>query len=276
MNSIVKYMDYHKYIHDFYMERKANSAFSWREFAKLANFSNPVYLKQVADGKYNLSLKSADKVAKAMDLAGIDHIYFRLLVSFSCAKNDKFRQSVFKKMQDIVADRQEAALNSESYRFFKSWKYSVIREIASTLQNPKASEISKLCYPEISASEVSEALKLMCRLGLLLQDKDGKYHETSKVISMVDGLKQQASTNLQYEMGTLALEALQNLPFAERSMSGLTVGISEKAHERILCEIAEFRKKITSIVVEDQNVERVYRLNLQFFPLSKKIEEKIP
>ncbi len=93
---------------------------------------------------------------------------------------------------------------------------------------------------------------------------------------MVDGLKQQASTNLQYEMGTLALEALQNLPFAERSMSGLTVGISEKAHERILCEIAEFRKKITSIVVEDQNVERVYRLNLQFFPLSKKIEEKIP
>lgn len=275
MINVVEYLDYRKYILDFYKDRKAKTAFTWREFARLAEFSNPVYLKQVADGKYNLSQEAANRVAKAMDLVGSDSTYFKLLVSFSHAKNDKLRQSVFKKMQGIVADRKEAVLNSESYKFFKSWKYSAIREIASSLKNPKASEIAKLCYPEISASEASEALKLMCRLGLLVQDKDGRYHETSKVISMVDGLKQLASTNLQYDMGSLAIDAMRNLPFAERSMSGLTVGISEKAHDRILYEIAEFRKRITSIVVEDENVERVYRLNLQFFPLSKKIEEKI-
>lgn len=273
MINVVEYLDYRKYILDFYKDRKAKSAFTWREFARLAEFSNPVYLKQVSDGKYNLSQEASNRVAKAMGLVGVDFTYFKLLVSFSHSKNDKLKQSVFKKMQDIVKNRKEAVLNSESYEFFKSWKYSVIREIASSLKNPKDSEIAKFCYPEIPAHEIKEALKLMCRLGMLLRDKDGQYHETSKVISMVDGLKQLASTNLQYEMGSLALDALRNLPFAERSMSGLTVGISEKAHERILCEIAEFRKKITSIVVEDENVERVYRLNLQFFPLSKKIKE---
>lgn len=273
MPTVIEYLDYRKFILDSYKERKASAAFTWREFAKLAGFANPVYLKQVADGKYNLSLEAAGRVGKAMSLEGVDLTYFKLLVSFSHAKNDKLRQSVFKKMQGIVADRKEAVLNSESYKFFRSWKYSAIREIASSLKNPKAVEIAKLCYPEIPASEVSEALKLMCRLGLLVQDKDGRYHETSKVISIVDGLKQLASTNLQCEMGFLAIDAMRNLPFAERSMSGLTIGISEKAHDRILYEISEFRKKITSIVIEDEKVERVYRLNLQFFPLSKKIEE---
>lgn len=273
MKNIVEYIDYRQFLLDFYKEKKANASFTWREFAKLSGFSNPVYLKQVADGKYNLSPDATNRVAKAMDLAGLDLSYFKLMVSFSHAKNDKLRQSVFKRMQDLVKNRKEAVLNSESYKFFRSWKYSVVREIASTLKNPKPAEIAKLCFPEIPVSEVTEALKLMCKLGLLVQDKDGRYHETSKVISMIDGLKQLASTNLQYEMGALALDSLRKLPFAERSMSGLTVGISAKAHERILSEIAAFRKKITSIVVEDENVERVYRLNLQYFPLSKELEK---
>ncbi|MCQ2100069.1 MULTISPECIES: TIGR02147 family protein [unclassified Fibrobacter] len=85
-----------------------------------------------------------------------------------------YRQFLLDFYKDLVKNRKEAVLNSESYKFFKSWKYSVIREVASTLKNPKPAEIAKLCYPEIPASEVSEALKLMCRYGLLLQDKTNK------------------------------------------------------------------------------------------------------
>lgn len=273
MKSVVEYLDYRKFISDFYSERKAMYGFTWREFARIAGFSNPVYLKQVADGKYNLSTEAAERVAKAVDLVGIESTYFKLLVSFSNAKNDRLRQAVFVQMQAIAKKRKSTALIDDVFKLFKSWKYSVIRELAVSMDCPTPVEISKMCYPEIPTGEVSAALKLMCKLGVLVQDGTGNYHQTSKVLSMMDEAKPVASTNLQREMGNLALDALSELPFAERSMSGLTIGISSKNYERIVKEIADFRKRITSIVVEDEKTEQVYRLNLQFFPLSKKLKK---
>lgn len=64
---VVEYLDYRKYIMDYYIERKSSIGFTtWRAFAQKAIFSSPVYLKQVADGKCNLSSAAAERVAKAM------------------------------------------------------------------------------------------------------------------------------------------------------------------------------------------------------------------
>ena len=43
MKEIVEYTDYRKFIQDYYDERKRNSAFTWREFARDAGFSSAVY-----------------------------------------------------------------------------------------------------------------------------------------------------------------------------------------------------------------------------------------
>ena len=50
MKPIIEYKDYHSYIKDFYEDRKRFSYFSWREFAKLAGFSSPTYLRLVSEG----------------------------------------------------------------------------------------------------------------------------------------------------------------------------------------------------------------------------------
>lgn len=47
MKQITEYNDYRAYMRDFYKERKRTSAFTWREFAKLAGFVSPTYLKPV-------------------------------------------------------------------------------------------------------------------------------------------------------------------------------------------------------------------------------------
>ena len=39
-------------------------------------------------------------------------------------------------------------------------------------------------------------------------------------------------------------------------------------------ELDDFRHKVISIVSEDKNIEQVYRLNLQLFPLTKNVKEK--
>lgn len=69
-----EYLDYRKYIMDYYIERKSSIGFTWRAFAQKAKFSSPVYLKQVADGKCNLSSAAAERVAKAMPGADFEKI----------------------------------------------------------------------------------------------------------------------------------------------------------------------------------------------------------
>ena len=66
MKDILEYTDYRQYIADYYADRKAKTAFSWQEFAKMAGFSSPVYLKYVSEGRFNLSAEAAARVASAI------------------------------------------------------------------------------------------------------------------------------------------------------------------------------------------------------------------
>ena len=65
-----------------------------------------------------------------------------------------------------------------------------------------------------------------------------------------------------------------DLPLSERDMSGVTMGITRQAYERIRKEIADFRRRVVAIASEDDKTEQVYRLNLQFFPLSERLDCK--
>ena len=73
---------------------------------------------------------------------------------------------------------------------------------------------------------------------------------------------------MQRQMGEFALKAL-DLPLSERDMSGLTLGLTRQAYERVRKELAECRRRIVAIATEDEATERVYRLNLQLFPMSE-------
>jgi uncharacterized protein (TIGR02147 family) len=51
------------------------------------------------------------------------------------------------------------------------------------------------------------------------------------------------------------------------------MGVSKETYDRIVNLLDEFRSKIIAIAAEDKNIEQVYRLNLQLFPLTKNIKE---
>ena len=78
-----------------------------------------------------------------------------------------------------------------------------------------------------------------------------------------------AIRNMHHQMGELALKALESVEPSERDVSGLTMGISKNAYQRIVEETAAFRRRLAAIAMESEGEERVYRMNLQFFPLTK-------
>ena len=274
MKEIVEYTDYRKYIQDYYEEHKRCSAFSWRDFARAAGFSSAVYLKYVCEGKRNLSLGVAGSVANAMGLAGFENTYFVLMVSYAHAKGDSAKRAAFEARCALARAHKVHALGIEEFDYFKSWKNPVLRELAPHMPGAKPLEMAHACKPAITATEVSETLDFLVKMNLLKKDRNGNYRQTEKSVSMgiVDAVPI-AAREMQRQMGEFAVKAL-DLPLSERDMSGLTLGITRRAYERIRKELADCRRRIVAIATEDDETEQVYRVNLQFFPLSDRLEKR--
>ena len=236
MKPITEYKDYREYLLDYYHERKRCSAFTWREFAKLAGFASGSHLKLVCDGKTGEKKKC------------------------------------FEEMQALCEASRVKILGSELYTFYETWKHSVVRELAVAMPGAKPNEIAKMCKPPISAADVSESLSFLMKAGLLTRDVKGNYHQTNQSLSTGRlNVVAVAVHSLLRQMGEFALEALDKLPISERNFSGITMGVTEESYAKVVEELAQCRKRIVSIVAEDKNVEKVCRLNMQFFPLTENI-----
>jgi uncharacterized protein (TIGR02147 family) len=275
MKDILEYTDYRQYIADYYADRKAKTAFSWQEFAKTAGFSSPVYLKYVSEGRFNLSAEAAVRTAQAMHLTDYEREFFVEMVKFDHAKNDDEKRAAFSKMVSIAESRKAKIVDGESFRFFEDWKNPVLRELAPAMPGAKPLAMAHACRPEVSAAEVSDALSFLVKADLLKKDKDGNYAQTDKVVTTGPmEFTPLAVRGLHRQMGEFALDAVENVPQDERHFSGLTLGITREAYEKIVQRIAEFRKDIIAIATSEAATEEVYRLNVQFFPMTKKSVNK--
>jgi uncharacterized protein (TIGR02147 family) len=275
MRDILEYTDYRLYIADYYADRKAKTAFSWQEFAKTAGFSSPVYLKYVSEGRFNLSEEAATRTALAMHLTDYEREFFVEMVKFDHAKNDDEKRAAFSKMVSIAESRKAKIVDGESFRFFEDWKNPVLRELAPAMPGAKPLAMAHACRPEISAAEVSESLNFLIKANLLQKDKDGNYSQTDKVVTTGPmEFTPLAVRGLHRQMGEFALDAIEKVPQDERHFSGLTLGITREAYEKIVHKIAEFRKEIIEIATSDSATDEVYRLNVQFFPMTKKSVDK--
>lgn len=271
MRDVLEYTSYRQYIVDYYTDRKAKSAFTWQMFAEKAGFSSPVYLKYVSEGRFNLSEEAALRVASAMSLVEYERDYFCEMVRFDHAKTDEEKKIFFNRMLAIAAAHKVKIIEADSYRFFEDWKNPVLRELAPSMPGAKPLALARACRPEITAAEVTESLSFLVKANLLQKGKDGNYVQTEK--SVTTGPMQAtpvAVRTLHRQMGEFALEAIEGVSQDERHFSGLTLGITRKAYEKIVQEIAECRKRIVAIAREDDATEEVYRLNMQFFPMTNK------
>ena len=272
MKSVIDYKDYREYVLDYYLERKRTSAFTWREFAKVAGFASGSYLKLVCDGKTRLREEGAKKTALAMGLLGFEYDYFLLMVRYESAKSDRDKQKCFEEMEALSSAHHVKILGSEFYTFYETWKHSVVRELASAMPGAQPHEIAKACRFPISAADVCNSLRFLVSSGFLTKDAKGVYHQTNH--SLTTGRLRVVSVavhSLLRQMSEFALEALDKLPISECHFSGITMGVSAETYEKVINELTECRKRIVSIVSADKKVEKVCRLNMQLFPLTENI-----
>lgn len=272
MEPIVEYNDYRAYMADFYEERKRTSAFTWREFAKIAGFTSPSYLKLVCDGKSNLSRVNMNRVAVAMGLVGYEVDYFEAMVNFGNAQKDDVKKAYLDKMMAISVANKIRVVDEDAFEYYESWKNPVVRELAPMMPGSMPGEIAKACTQEVSALEVRNSLKFLEKAGFLKQTAENVYEQTEKSVTGSKEAFPFAIRMMHREMGHLGVESVDRFGSDERNVSGVTLGVNREGYEEIVKELDVCRKKIISIAAKCGKLDQVYRLNLQFFPLSKKVK----
>ena len=269
----MEYQNFRVYLRDFYTERKHRSGFTWRDFAKAAGYSSPVFLKLVCDGKANLSDVGIERVANAMGLVGTDLQYFRALVNFNQEKDSSKKKEVFKELRAIAKENEMTLVGEDQYDYYESWINPVLRELVPQVPEATPAQVADMLAFDTQAAEVKKALKLLEKVGLLNKNADGSFEQSSKAITTGNiEVTSLSVREMHRQMGELAVRSLDEVPVNERDISGLTLGISESAYSRITKEIEDFRRRVASIVLQETEEDRVYRLNVQLFPLTKKFK----
>ena len=131
--------------------------------------------------------------------------------------------------------------------------------------------MAKMCYPEVSAQEVRDSLDFLTKAGLLKKEAGNFVQSETSVKGTTDATRL-ALRGMHRQMSKLATPALE-LPKEERNFSGVTMGLSRESFGKIGCVLDECRRQIIAIAAEEKNIEQVYRLNLQLFPLTKNVKE---
>jgi len=270
MKHIVCYTDFRQYMLDFYEEKKRTSAFSWREFNKLAGFTSPNYLKLVCDGKSKLSKAKVSAVAQAMNLAGYEETYFELMVSFDNAKEECRKKEILQEMDRMAREHKARLVDGDAFEFYHSWEYPVIRELAPMMPGAKPSEMAAACNEEISAEDVSRILKFLVKRGFLIFE-NGKYSQTEKTVIGSREAIPLAIRDMHRSMANYGEKAIDKYSSKERLFTGITMGINEELYSKVVEELENCCRRINTLTANCDNLNQVYRMNIQFFPFTKKV-----
>lgn len=275
MKPVLTYLDFREYLRDFYLEKKKTSGFSFRDFAKVAGFSSPVFIKLVMDGKANLAQSSATKLCDAMGLKKIERHYFKNLIKFGQAKSIEDKVHHLEKLKSFHSSVSVDGLADDQYDYFSKWYHPVIRELVSIVDfDGDFDKLAALVNPPITGNEVKESIELLQKLRLIEKDENGQFNSTSRFLTS-EGMNigTLAVRNTQKTMAQLAARAIDTMSPENRDISGVSISISEKSLSAIRDELQKCRRRIFEIAAADKQCDSVYRLNLQLFPLSGKIPE---
>lgn len=151
----------------------------------------------------------------------------------------------------------------------------MLRELADSLSDLNPADYASLFIEKTTPDQVKKSLKTLVKTGLVKQTASKSYKK--KTPALTTGNLDVASLTVREmhrQMGELAIKSLDQVDPKDRDFSGLTFGVTNKAVERIKAEIADFRRRMMSIIIEDKGFDQVLRLNMQLFPLTKPIEKE--
>ncbi len=272
MTDLFKYLDFRRYLKDYYREQKQKkgSRFSFRTFSRMAGLSSPNFLQLVMEGKRNLGPDGIHAFAKALRLNKEETSYFENLVHFNQASTDEERNEWYRRLSTSKKYREIKEIEKDYFVYFSHWYYAAIRELVLLPDFKEDPDwIARKLSPPITVREAKVALELLQKLGFLKREKSGRLAQAERNITTPREVQSLAIANFHRQMMKQAAESIERTLPDKRDISALTLALSEEKFKEAKRRIQEFRRELNVLLSEDGKAETVYQINFQIFNLSE-------
>lgn len=269
IKSIFEYIDYRRYLKDFYdFQKKTKKYFSYRFFAQKAGINAPILLKMVIDGKRNLSRKTLEKFSTGLNLKEKEAIYFRNLVLFNQAKSAIEKQEHYRVLQSMAQQVPQFVMENDHFEYFDKWYFSAVREGVCQHDYCENWETIAACVkPPITSAQARDAVEWLLKKGFIKKNKSGAYSQVHTAVTTRSEVRSLVVRNFNRKMIQLAERSLDAFSVSERYATGITVGLTREAYNVLVAEIEAFRDRVVNIVDSLDKGDSVCQVNIQLFPL---------
>ena len=278
-----RYNDYRQYLRDFYEHRKATMsssvrAYSYSAFSAAADIKSPNYLKLIIEGQRNLSEDMIRKFAKALQLNKAETEEFRALVLYCQAQDPVERNRHLKQLGDMRVNKQmrSGEINLDTWEKVPSWVTWVLYAMSD--QNGATCDLDRLrelMRNRASKEEIRRSLERLYSTGELKREVDSPALKKGRLLMQGSSDVPAAMVRkLQAELIYLGLESLFSDDSTDREFGSLTLALREEEFEQLKFELRQIRKRIfkdISVKREAGPGDRVFQLNIQFFPVTDKV-----
>lgn len=274
MKSIYDYTNYRDYLRDYYQEHR-KGGLSYRSMARDMGFTSPNYLKLIIDGERHIGRGSIAQVCKGLELKKVESEYFSYLVFFAKAKNSVDKNYYYGQIARLRSGKMIATIDDAQFAYYDHWYNPVVRELVCGLDAEKIdyAELARRVSPAIHHKQAKQSVELLEKLGFIACDESGRYKHTSPLINSVNEVSSYAIKNYHKKMIELGSDSIDATPREKREISAVTMKVSEAGFAAIKERVQAFREEVLQMAQDDESVDRVMQLNMQFFPVSDE-EEK--
>ncbi len=268
--AVFDYTNYRDFLRDYYRIRKETTGYTHRDFARETGMNSTAWLLHLMRGTKNLTVESANQIAKGIGLSKTEREYFENMVAFTQARTATSKDIHFQRMLAQKRRLKIARLTEEQYDYYTKWYHPAIRSLVSKIPwGEDYTYLAENLIPPIPAKDAKASVQMLLKLGLISKQEDGSWSQTAPIVSTGDEVASLHVANYHREVSRLAEDVYDRFPKEERDISAMTIGIQAKDAERIKLRIQEFRKEILEIARLSDDADRVMQLNIQFFPLSQ-------
>lgn len=255
---------------EYFLRRNKNSSYSLRAFANHIQLS-PGFLSLLLNGKKNISLNTAGKIASNLKWTVEQKKYFLNLIEIENPRSD---HSYKLALEQVKAAGKNVFIydhfDTDIFAQMAEWQHTAIL-VLLTLKNIKhTTEIigKKL---GLTSDEVKKALNRLERLGFITK-KDTEW-KSSKPFFKLPSAPSAAIRTYHRQVLKLADKAIQQQSFETRDFSNVTFTVAPEKIELAKEKIAQFRQELAELLDCDKATE-VYQLSIQLFKMTHSQEEK--
>jgi uncharacterized protein (TIGR02147 family) len=273
--SVFQFLDAREFLRQAYEAgKRANPAFSQRYIAQVLKASSSSFFRDVLSGKSKLTPVRVLGFSRLFKLTKPETAYFENLVQYTQAETGAEKRHALEKLKAAAPQSRHTLLSAFQTEYFSKWHYAAVRELLAVYDfRGDYEELARQLNPAITAAEARDAVQLLLRLKLIRKTPHDGLEPVDRVVLSGETLPANLRPAILGNLD-LARRALDRFAPPARPFSYFTVSVSETSLRQIQDKLQALGREVLELVTQDQDVDRLYQLNLQLFPLSEVVTRR--